>query len=470
MMTTRARGLASLHQACVMALLGGFFLAYAEFILRHVPVVRLTREVNLLPYFLCVWGGIALAGRERRGFTGGFEVLRAANAVRLAARQVALMALLIFTMMFATQDRSISRLFLGTFLVWSGLILWWLNAWLPGFLARRLFQRGHLLPTLFVGPAEALAGLDEWITPQRALGVHPVGLLTDVPHPAAGGLEILGAERDLARVLAERPVAQVVRLGLPADDAAASELAGVCQEHGVRLLVHTDLAGRFSLPFIPSLEDGRHFLTLREEPLEDPVNRLVKRAFDLALAVPVTVALLPPLCGWVWFMQRRQAPGPLFHARERRGRRGGGFRMLKFRTMRAEEPDAPAEARQATAEDERIFPFGRFLRRHSLDEFPQFWNVLCGDMSVVGPRPYMPLLDEEFRRQARGHPVRRLVKPGITGLAQSMGYRGQVLHEEMLHRRLQWDLHYIAHWSIWLDVQITLRTLVQIVRPPPAAH
>jgi len=209
---------------------------------------------------------------------------------------------------------------------------------------------------------------------------------------------------------------------------------------------------------------------LQAEPLEDPVNRLMKRAFDVALAVPVLTLVLPPLAAWVWLVQRRQAPGPLLHTRERCGWRGHEFRMLKFRTMRAGEPDAPAEARQALAEDERVYPAGRFMRRHSLDEFPQFWNVLLGHMSVVGPRPYMPLLEGEFQRQARGHRVRQLVKPGITGLAQSMGYRGQVLHQEMLRRRLQWDLHYITHWSIWLDVQIALRTLVQIVRPPPTAH
>ena len=473
MMTTRARGLASLHAAAAAACVGVFFWAYAEFILRHVPFVRLTRDVNLLPYLLCVLGGMALARREVKGWSSRFDVLREANAARLAARQVALMALLIFTMMFATQDRSISRLFLGSFLVWAGLLLWWLNSWLPRFLAHRLFQRGHQLPTLFVGPPAALARLDDWIGQQGALGVHAVGLLTDAevnPAEIPGGIPRLGGEKELARVLAERRVAQVVRLGLPGSDAEASELAGVCQEHGVRLLVHTDLAEKFTLPFTPSLEDGRHFLALREEPLEDPVNRLVKRLFDLGLALPVVVLVLPPLCVWVWLMQRREAPGPLFHTRERCGRRGHEFRMLKFRTMRAEGADGLAEARQASSEDTRVFPFGRFMRRHSLDEFPQFWNVLLGHMSVVGPRPYMPLLEGEFRRQVRGHRARQLVKPGITGLAQSMGYRGQVLHEEMLRRRLQWDLHYITHWSIWLDVQITLRTLGQIARPPPTAY
>jgi exopolysaccharide biosynthesis polyprenyl glycosylphosphotransferase len=473
MITTRARGLANLHVGVTTLCVGAFFWFYAEFILRYVPVVRLTRQVNLLPYFLCVVGAMALSMRDLSKLAARFHRLDWVDAARLAARQVGLMALLIFTMMFATQDRSISRLFLGTLLVWSWLGLTILNARLPRVLARIVFPRGQHLPTLFIGRMAALADLNEWITHKEPFGVHRLGLLSDDPVPADPGtlpMPWLGRMADLSTVLAERPVSQVILLELPETDAEARRVIEICQDHGCRLLIHNNLAERYTQTLVPTIEEGRHFYTLQEEPLEDPINRLFKRAYDIALALPMVLFVLPVLCGWVWIMQRVQAPGPLFHVRERRGQRGKIFRMLKFRSMRVGPEDEAAESKQARSEDERIFSFGRFLRRRSLDEFPQFWNVLCGHMSVVGPRPYMPLLDEEFRRLTRGYRTRHLVKPGITGLAQSLGFRGEILETEMLKRRVYWDVFYITHWSVWLDLQITARTLWQVIRPPETAY
>jgi exopolysaccharide biosynthesis polyprenyl glycosylphosphotransferase len=473
MISTRARGLANLHAGVTTLCVASFFWLYAEFILRYVPVVHLTREVNLLPYFFCVFGAMVLSARDLTRLAARFHVLDLGDAARLAGKQVGLMAALTFAMMFATQDRSISRLFLGTFLVfcWIGLAV--LNARLPRVLARIVFQRGHHLPTLFIGRPSAFAQLNDWIAHKEPLGIHPVGLLSDEANgsaPISTSVPLLGGVGELPRILAERPVGQVVLLGLPATDAEARAVIDICQEQGCRLLIHNNLAERYTQTLVPTIEEGRHFYTLQEEPLEDPLNRLVKRAYDIAIALPVVMFLLPPLCAWVWVMQRIQAPGPLFHVRERRGQRGQVFRMLKFRSMHVKPEDAAAESRQARAEDARIFPFGRFLRRRSFDEFPQFWNVLVGEMSLVGPRPYMPLLDEEFRQQTRGYRTRHLVKPGITGLAQSLGYRGEILEKEMLNRRVYWDVYYITHWSIWLDVQITARTLWQIVRPPQTAY
>jgi len=472
MLDVRARGLANIHAAMMTAFVGVFFWAYANMIY-HVPYVRLSREVNLLPYFLCVIAGMLLSARDvSRRLAARFHLPDLGGSARMAFRQVALMALLVFTMMFATQDHRISRLFLGTFLVWCWVGLAFLNAWVPGRLARFVFRKGHRLPTVFIGRPESFAKLREWIAHKEPLGIHPVGLLSPEP-PAAGSGAIsvpwLGRPSDLPRVLDEALVGQVIMLELPASDDEAGRVIGACRERGCRLMIHSDIEERYSQPLVPVTEEGRHFYTLQEEPLEDPFNRIVKRSFDVALALPVVVLVLPPLCAWVAVMQRLQAPGPLFHARERRGRRGEVFCMLKFRSMFASKGDEAAESMQALSEDQRIFPFGRFMRRRSLDEFPQFWNVLVGEMSVVGPRPYMPLLDEEFRQQTQGYRIRNLVKPGITGLSQSLGYRGAVLEEEMVRRRVYWDVYYISHWSVWLDLQIAAKTLWQVVVPPATA-
>ena len=143
--------------------------------------------------------------------------------------------------------------------------------------------------------------------------------------------------------------------------------------------------------------------------------------------------------------------------------------MLKFRSMFAEKPDPQREARQAYFGDNRIFPFGRFLRKTSLDEFPQFWNVLVGEMSLVGPRPHLPVHDSEFALVSRTYRTRHLVKPGITGLAQVRGYRGEISDPQLLRHRVQLDIYYITHGSVWLDLQITLQTFWQIFFPPKSA-
>ncbi len=472
MLDVRARGLANIHAAMMTAFVGVFFWAYAN-VIYHVPFVRLSREVNLLPYFLCVIAGMLLSAREvSRRLAARFHLPDLGGSARMAFRQVALRALLGFTMMFATQDHRISRLFLGTFLVWSWAGLAFLNAWVPGRLARFVFRKGHRLPTVFIGKPESFAKLHEWIAHKEPLGIHAVGLLS-AEQPAAGSGAVpvpwLGRPSDLPRVLDESLVGQVIMLELPASDAEAVRVIAACRERGCRLMIHSDIEERYSQPLVPVTEEGRHFYTLQEEPLEDPLNRIVKRSFDIALALLVVVLILPPLCAWVAVMQRLQAPGTLFHARERRGRRGEVFCMLKFRSMFASTGDAAEESMQALSEDQRIFPFGGFMRRRSLDEFPQFWNVLVGEMSVVGPRPYMPLLDEEFRQQTQGYRIRSLVKPGITGLSQSLGYRGAVLEEEMVRRRVYWDVYYISHWSVLLDLQIAAKTLWQVVVPPETA-
>jgi exopolysaccharide biosynthesis polyprenyl glycosylphosphotransferase len=474
MIDARARGLANIYTAITTGFVGLLFWAWAGVNLEfRVPYVHMNLKENLMPYFLCVIGGTLLSARDSSlRLASRFHLPDLGEPARLAFRQAALMAMLLFAMMFATQDHSISRLFLGEFLVLGWLALVILNAWVPRRLARFVFQKGHRLPTVFIGKPGSFAKVREWIVNKEFLGIHAVGLLSpEMPpsDPASLPIPWLGTLSDLPRVLESRPVGQVIMLELPATDAEAAAVITACRNRGCRLLIHSDIEARYSEPLVPITEEGRHFYTLQEEPLEDPFNRLLKRSYDIAISLPVVVLVMPFLCCWVAVMQRIQAPGPLFHARERRGKHGAVFCMLKFRSMYAGPGDAAAESMQAVSEDQRIFPFGGFMRRRSLDEFPQFWNVLVGDMSIVGPRPYMPLLDEEFRQQAQGYRVRSLVKPGITGLSQSLGYRGAVLEEEMVRRRVYWDVYYISHWSVWLDLQITARTLWQVIEPPETA-
>ncbi len=204
--------------------------------------------------------------------------------------------------------------------------------------------------------------------------------------------------------------------------------------------------------------------------MEDPLNRGLKRVYDILISLPVVLFILPPLTLWAWLMQRSQAPGCLFFVQQRTGQRGNRFRMYKFRSMYDVERDPHVEERQAFKGDDRIYPFGLFLRKSSLDEFPQFVNVLLGDMSIVGPRPHMPAHDDKFSTLTKVYRTRFFVKPGITGLAQTSGYRGEVPDSNLLFQRVQCDLRYITSWSIWLDVQITFKTLWHVFFPPKTAY
>ena len=473
MLANRHRGLVRIHGAALLLGVGVFFWLYAEFIMRYVPVVKLSREVNLLQYFLCVVIGLLVGGSRLRAVESRLTRLSVTEAAGLAMHQVGLMALAVFTMMFATQDRSISRLFLGSFLVWSWLGLFWLHRRLPQRLAGFLYGLGERIPTLFIGRATTLPMLDEWLKQRLHLGVHPVGFLTldnGVAAPVSSAAPSAGSVADLPHVLEEKNIGQVILLEVPADATVARQIVDQCQARGCRLLVHHQVEEVLGHPVVSADEGGHHFFTLHNEPLEEPLNRAVKRTFDVLVALPILLFVLPPLMLVVWLMQRLQSPGPLFHVRARSGEGRAEFPMLKFRSMHVALPDAKAEGRQASADDARIYPFARFLRRHSLDEFPQFWNVLTGEMSIVGPRPVMPVLDEEFERQVRSYRSKHWVKPGITGLAQSEGFRGEIRTPDQLHERIRLDLYYIAHWSVWLDLQITLKTFWQVFVPPKSAY
>lgn len=185
-------------------------------------------------------------------------------------------------------------------------------------------------------------------------------------------------------------------------------------------------------------------------------NELVKRVSDIILASIILVLISPILAGLAIGV-KLSSPGPIVFKQRRNGLDGEEIIVYKFRSMRTQ--DNGAVVKQATKDDPRITPFGAFIRRTSLDELPQFINVLQGRMSIVGPRPHAVAHNEEYRRLIKAYMVRHKVRPGITGWAQVNGYRGETETIEKMQARVEYDLEYLRNWSLGLDLQIIVRTI-----------
>lgn len=199
---------------------------------------------------------------------------------------------------------------------------------------------------------------------------------------------------------------------------------------------------------------------LREEPLANPLNAAVKRFFDIVISILFLVTLYPVIWCFVAIGTSLSSPGPILFRQKRTGYKGKPFTMLKFRSMKV---NADADVLQATSDDPRKTRFGDFLRRTSLDELPQFINVLRGDMSIIGPRPHMEIQTEMYTRLVDEYLVRHMVKPGLTGWAQVNGCRGETKTTEAMAERVRYDIWYIEHWSIGLDFKIFFKTIAQIL-------
>jgi putative colanic acid biosynthesis UDP-glucose lipid carrier transferase len=196
-----------------------------------------------------------------------------------------------------------------------------------------------------------------------------------------------------------------------------------------------------------------------------PIGGWAKRGFDICFAVSAIMVLAPVLIA-IALAIRVDSRGPAIFRQERGGFGGRKFRIWKFRTMRVAEDGA--SVRQAVRDDARITRLGRFLRRTSLDEFPQLVNVLIGDMSLVGPRPHAVAHDEEFGAVDARYPIRARARPGMTGLAQVLGCRGPTKTSEAIRQRTSCDVDYVEHWSFAHDIKILARTAVVLLNDPHA--
>ena len=203
------------------------------------------------------------------------------------------------------------------------------------------------------------------------------------------------------------------------------------------------------------LIDDMEVMATYSSPLEEPLNRVLKRVSDIFLSILFlipTILLFP----FIAIVIKCQSPGPVIFRQQRTGLNGRHFYCYKFRSMHV---NADADRLQAVKDDSRTFPFGNFMRRTNIDEFPQFWNVLVGNMSVVGPRPHMIAHTEQYDKLIDKYMVRHFIKPGVTGWAQVKGFRGETRELWQMEGRVKRDIWYIRHWSIWLDLRIIWMTI-----------
>ena len=205
---------------------------------------------------------------------------------------------------------------------------------------------------------------------------------------------------------------------------------------------------------------------LYDTPLSG-VNRLLKRAEDIVLATLILLLISPVLC-CIALAVKLSSPGPIIFRQTRYGMDGKPIMVWKFRSMKVMENDKVVT--QATQNDPRVTRVGNFLRRTSLDELPQFINVLLGDMSVVGPRPHMLKHTEEYSKLINKYMVRHFVKPGITGWSQVTGYRGETKELKDMEGRIRGDIWYIEHWSFGLDLFIIYKTVMNAIHGEKNAY
>ena len=389
-----------------------------------------------------------------------------ANRITLQQTGVILGALLLFLV--AIKDQTISRVFLFSFIPVLYTVLFLSNRFLPGVLANFLFSGRRTHRTLLLGPSYKASQLKSWLKRKARYGIQAIGLLTDESQPVSlDDIPWLGSIEETEEVIRRTGATQVIMVEMPNSSEAVNNLADVCVRLGVRFMVVHDLDDKLRHPIYLIEDDGLYFIGLHREPLESPVNRLLKRILDLAISIPVVILVLPPVTLFVWLVQRLQSPGSIFCYQQRSGIQNKVFRLFKFRTM---QMNHGTDVRQACHGDPRVYPAGRWLRRASMDELPQFINVLRGEMSVVGPRPHMIEHNERFAQIKKHYQVRTFIKPGLTGLAQVRGYRGEIRTDDDLVARVEADIHYIENWSIGLDWKIVFQTAWQMVSPPHSAY
>ncbi len=419
---------------------GGFY----HYIL---PILLILPSYIFIYYLL----GLYTPQRTKKTITSeAFKILQA-NVVGL---------FFLVTMLFVLEFTDYSRYMLAMFGIFSTVL-----SITERFIIRKLLQylrsrRYNIKYILVIGTGELAKKFSKVIIQNEYLGYDILGFL-DENHSRAdfiNGFKILGTVEDLEDVLSNNLVDRAV-ITLSHDNYNLLEwVVETCEKCGVRAeIIPSYYSYMPTKPYLDVIE-GIPLIQIRHIPLDNSFNRFLKRCFDLILVLPAIV-ILSPLLILVAILVKLSSPGPVIFKQERLGLDKKSFQMYKFRSMKVQDEEKE-KFHWTTEDDPRKTGFGSFIRRTSIDELPQFFNILKGEMSLIGPRPERPHFVEKFKEEIPKYMVKHHVRPGMTGWAQVNGYRGNT----SIKKRIDHDIYYVENWTTTLDVKIFFKTLTNIFR------
>lgn len=333
------------------------------------------------------------------------------------------------------------------------------------FIKRTLKASKNRAPAVIAGVSVASIHFKEFFDAHPEYGINILGFFTNKTNEK---VEVLGSFDELIPYCQNNKISEIICSADKLDREDINNVLEYCENNFISLKVIPDSAGFLGRNLVTTFIEHMPLLALRKNPFDEATNQFVKRGFDILFSLVVIVFVLSWLVPIIAILVKLSSPGPIFFIQERSGIRNKPFRCFKFRSMRT---DNNTEFKQATKNDARVTKIGAFLRKTSLDELPQFFNVLIGNMSIVGPRPHPLKLTEEYSQKVDKYMVRHLVKPGITGLSQVMGYRGETQHDLYLMKmRVRMDRFYIDNWSFYLDLKVVWATILLMFRKDNNAY
>lgn len=324
---------------------------------------------------------------------------------------------------------------------------------------------------LIIGSGAAAHEFYETINKYYYYGYKCIGFV-DNQNTRLNGCNYLGKTSDLSDVLSTHRVDEVI-ISLPTDENnLIQECIDICDYYSVKTRIIPDLHQYVSASIQVNNIGLLSVINIRTLSLDKFENKILKRTFDIVFSLLFFLILGWWLLPLIALIIRINSKGPVIFKQERWGLNNKKILCYKFRTMVADSRDVDEEGRylQASPNDARITSIGAFLRKTNLDELPQFWNVLLGNMSVVGPRPHPTPLNIESMHTVDNYMLRHIVTPGITGWAQVNGCRGETKTTGVMQKRINFDLYYIHRWTFWLDCQIILQTMINILRGDQNAY